>query len=663
MSDIVEEAKERYKKAKEYWSTTYEKAREDLRFLSDEEGAQWDSDDYEARKRKGRPVLQIDMLRQFVNQVANDVRMNTPTINIIPHSGGADIETAEIFQGLVRDIEQDSSADDAYDYAVNMAIRCGVGFIRVDHGYTDDGSFDQELKINRIVNPFAVLLDPDSIEPDGSDAKCAFVLDEIPIKEFKKRWPKHGEVSFSDEKEDYITICEYFDCYEENYKLAQLPDGSVAEYQDGMEHSQIRDARRKVVKRYRVSGEDVLEETTFPGKYIPIIPVYGEEMWRDGERELHSLIRKAKDPQRRYNFWASTEAEILMKSPKSTIIAVGGTTEQYAEDYLNPDKATVLRYDQTDSKGTPAPPPQINPGPQIPSGIVNAMQSARSDIQSTLGLYDAFIGQRSNETSGVAIQQRKMEGDRAVYHFGDNLVKAITQVGRVLVAAIPDIYDTPRIIRIIGKEEDSDQVGINGEFVEGQERKYDLRKGQYSVKVSTGASFATMRQEAADFFQQVVQSQPEMMGIAGDLMFKYMDFPGAQALAERVKKTIPPHLLDEENDPAVMALQQENEQLQQAIQQMQAEAGQIQQQLEDKQSEIQLKAQESVSKSQDAQSKQQIEIEKLRLEERQMQIDYELKVAEIALKEREIAIKEQEAMVATVGETLNAMPEMANNEV
>lgn len=658
MKDTVEKAKSGYSAAKDYWSKIYNLAKEDLRFLSGEDGCQWDDKAYNLRKRKNRPALQIDRLTQYVNQVSNDIRMNTPSINVIPHSGGADIETADIFQGLIRDIESDSRADDAYDYAVNSSIKCSIGFIRVDHKYKDSGTFEQVLYIDRVVNPLSVTLDPASVASDGSDAKCAWILDEITVKEFKKRYPKADVVSFEDDKKvlkdtDTIVICEYFEVKEEPITLAKLEDGSVIEYQEGMPVNVVdtREAEKRVVYRYHMSGADILNETTFPGEFIPIIPVYGEEAWIDGERHIHSLIRKAKDPQRRYNFWASTEAELLMKAPKSTIIAVGGTTENYADDYKDPDNAIVLRYDQTDAKGNPAPAPQLNPGPSIPSGIVNAMQQAGEDIKATLGLYDAFIGQRSNETSGVAIKERKMEGDRAVYHYGDNLVRSITQVGRVLVSAIPVIYSEPRIVSIIGKEEDSDKVGINGAIAEGQDRPYFLAEGKYGVKVTTGASYATMRQEAAEFFQQVIQSQPQLMQVAGDLMFKYMDFPGAQALSERIKKTIPPQLLEDSGeDPQVMALQQENEVLKQHLQ-----AASMQ--VEDKQAELQIKAQDTAVKAQDSQSKNAIAMAQLDLERQKIQQDYELKRAELALKAAELESKDEANAIAARQNAVNEMPQ------
>lgn len=582
--------------------------------------------------------------------MSNDIRMNTPSIDVIPHSGGADIETAEIYQGLIRDIEQNSGADDAYDYAVNSAIKARIGFIRVDHRLKDM-SFEQELFIERVVNPLGVFLDPESTAPDGSDAKCAWVLDQMSVEDFKARYPGTEATSFEGESDDdKIVVCEYFKVEEEEITLARLADGSVVEYEEGAPYdvAETRKSTKKTVYRYHMSGAAVLKETTFPGDYIPIVPVYGEEAWIDGERHLNSLIAKAKDPQRRYNFWATTEAELLMKSPKATIIAVGGTTENYAADYTDPDNAIVLRYDQTDAKGNPAPPPQMNPGPQIPAGIVNAMQRAADDIKATMGLYNSFLGQRSNETSGVAIQQRKMEGDRAIYHFGDNLVRSITQVGRILVSAIPTIYNEPRIVSIIGKEEDSDKVGINGAMVEGQERTYYLSEGRYNVKVTTGASYATMRQEAAEFFQQVIQSQPELMQVAGDLLFKYMDFPGAQALAERLKKTIPPQLLDDEaKDPQVVALTDENAKLKQALQAMQAE-------LESKQADLELKANSDRLKAQSEQAKNEIEILKLQLQERESMAENQVKQVELQIKAKELEIKEAELQLRAQEIALNA---------
>lgn len=641
MSDIVKDALEKANVCHDYWQPIYDKAREDLFFQSDDPCAQWDAEDANARRRSGRPVLTIDQLAQFVNQVSNDIRMNTPSIDIIPSGGGADVETAEIYQGLIRNIEYKSNADDAYDNAVNFAIKCGIGYIRIDHDYENDMSFDQELYIERVINPFAVLYDHNSVQADGSDATYCFVLEKMDIDDYREKYPDASEASFSiDDRErqkkdiEEITLAEYF--YIEEQEVTIVRDGDetrmVMEDEDLPDDAITRKTNMRVVKRLKMNGEEVLEETTFPGDYIPIVPVYGEEAWIDGERHLLSLIRRSKDSQRMFNYWASMETELLMKSPKSPIIAAEGTTEDYAQDYLNPDKAGVLRYKQQDSAGRPAPAPQILPPVQIPAGIVNARQQTTQDIRATMGLYDAFLGQQDNAISGVAINNRQREGNRAVFHFADNLVRSITQVGRILVSAIPQIYDTQRVVRVIGKEDTNDMVGINGMYVDGQNRNYSLAEGRYDVKVTTGASYSTMRQEAAESLMSLIGQRPEMMQIIGDLAFKYSDFAGAQAISERIKRTMDPNILDDEQDPQVMAMQAQNQQLQEGIQLLEGQIGQLQEQLQDKQAEIEIKLQAEQADAINDQRKFELELEKLRMEER-------AKLAEINLKQQELELK------------------------
>lgn len=653
--DVIDRAVKRAAKAQEALADVYRKAREDLCFLSDDPGAQWDETDYAHRKKRSKPCLEIDQLKQFVNQVANDSRMNTPSITVIPHAGGADVETAEIIQGIVKDIEYYSNADSAYDLAVTNAIKCSLGFIRVDHRYVDENSFDQELCIKRVPFPLSVYLDPDSTEIDGSDARYAFVFEDISVDEFKARYGDKEPVGFDSDKitgsrttnvtEETIRIAEYFELVDEKKKISVNDMGNIVDGGDGKRSREV--IVKTTVMRYVLSGADVLEESVFPGKYIPIVPVYGEESFIDGRKQYHSLIRKSKDPQRRYNYWASTEADLLMRAPKGMFFAPEGVTEDYAQDYLEPEKAMVLRYKTTDAEGRPANPPQYIPPPQIPSGIVGAMQQALEDIKSTMGLYNAFLGQRSNETSGVAINARKQEGDRAVFHFTDNLTKAINHVGTIIVNAFRDVYDTPRIVKMVSKEGKNKDVGINGAVVPGQERDYYLTEGIYNVRVVTGPNYATQRQQAAEFYQKVLQTNIDLMPVIGDLAFEHMDFPGAQQISNRLRKTMDPKLLEDgdEVDPAVLAAEQKSMELEQVLQAMQAEMQGLQKQLEDKQAEIQVKLISEQNDAQADQNKNSIEIQKLQLEEQKILAEYQIKQAELALKEREIGLKEQEAIL------------------
>ena len=646
MSEFVEKALKQAIKCHEHWQPIFDKARDDLHFQSDDPYAQWDVKDAQARIKKNRPVLTIDQLSQFVNQVSNDIRMNTPSIDVHPTGDEAEEETAEIFQGLIKDIEYKSNADAVYDNAVNFAVKCGLGFIRVDHYYKDSKSFDQELFIHSVVNPFAILFDCDSIETDGKDAKYAFVLENMDLDEYREKYPDASEASFqvinhntSKNKNNEITLAEYF--YIEEKEVTLVKDGETTRIlEDGetpLEDAPTRKSKMRVVHRCKLNGEEELERTKFPGEYIPIIPVYGEEAWQDGKRHLISLIRRSKDPQKMFNYWASMETEFLKRQQKATIFAAEGTTEDYADDYKDPDKAAVLRYKTKDASGMPAAPPQFVPPPQIPAGIINARQQATQDIRATMGLYDSFLGQQDNAISGVAIQSRQGEGNRAVFHFADNLVRAITQLGRILVSAIPEVYDTPRIVNIIGKEETNDKVGINGMYVEGQERNYSLGKGKFNVRVSTGASFSTMRQEASEAYQNIIASQPQLMSVMGDILFKYMDFPGAQAISERMKRTIDPNIIDNEQDPAVVAMQMQNQELQQGIQLLEGQLAQLQQALQDKQAEIQIKMQSEQSDAIADQRKFELDVEKLRLEA-------QLKEAEIQIKRDELSLKQAEAI-------------------
>lgn len=622
--DIVQEAQELYEKDKSAWASIYRAAKDDLKFLSDDDDAQWDPQALAARRAKGRPALTIDQLGQFVHQTANDVRMNTPTINVIPSGMEADQDTAEIFKGLIKNIEYSSQADTAYDTAVTSAVKCSIGFIRVDHDYADEVSMDQELLIKRVINPLSVYIDSNSVEVDGSDAKHGYIIEEIPVTEFKSRFKGKDVASFGEairefKDDEKVKICEFFKIVEETREIGAKEDGSIEDKQEGMEYKNSRKIKRKKVMRYTLSGKEVLEETRFPGKYIPIVPVYGEEAWEDGKRKLHSLIRKSKNAQQMYNYWKSLETELLMKQPQASVMAAVGQIEDFATDWQNPDKPAVLRFHYNDAKGNPVGAPQRLEPPVIPSGVVNAARATVDDIKATMGIYNAALGQKSNETSGVAINQRKIEGDMATYHFGDNLVKSITHVGRILVCAIPEIYDTQRVIRIIGEEEEPKEVGINGQSVEGQEKSFDLSQGKYEVKVVTGAPFTTRRQEAAQFYSEIVSKRPELLEVMGDLLFKYQDFTGASAMAERMKKAINPKFIDEEDqDPEKLQMQQAMQEAQQMIQALQS-------QLQDKQ--------------QSEQAKNQLELMKLQQEAQQSQTEAEIKMAELALKEKELELK------------------------
>lgn len=688
MAIDIKDAQELFNDTQAALSEIYEAARDDLDFVIGIN--QWSDKDKNDRAQRGLPALTINRLPQFVRQVVNDVRMNTPSINVLPVDGDADIETAKIMRGIIKHIEYSSNADAAYDTAVEYAVKCGIGFIKIDHDYSTETGFEQELYIKRVVNPLSIYLDAASVECDGRDAMYSFQLDAISAKEFKKKYKGFNPTSFGEKKgtkdDSSIILAEHYYIDEETRQIAMMDDGSMVDYEDGLDGVKtVRKLKKRKVRRCLLSGDDILEETTFPGAYIPVIPVYGEEHWSDGRRYLLSLIRQSKDAQRRVNYWASKEMEILKQAPVAPIMAAAGQTEDWAADWRDPERAVVLRYKSTDSAGNPIAPPQRLAAPTPPTGIINAMQGAVEDMKATMGLYDAAIGRRSNETSGVAIQARKQEGDVATFHFGDNLVRSLTQVGRVLVGSMPEVYDTARIIRIVDDEETPQMVGINGASTDGQKQHFKIDAGQYDVRVSTGASFTTQRQEGATALQQIIQAAPELMTVAGDLLAKNMDFPGAPALAARMKKMVPPQLLSDEEQARIKEEQAQNGQgtpdpekeqmaniIQQGaahIQELEQQLAQLQAEAQNKQMDVQIKAQSEMAKAELDRMKLELDARKLQLDEQKLALeaqkaeaDTELRYAEFQLKaqggQEDEKSRQTEIMITPQGMEMRKTPEM-----
>jgi hypothetical protein len=605
----VQELRDILETDKSGWSEVYKQAQDDIAFLSP--GGQWEEKMRLARYKALMPALEIDQLTQYVHQVVNAFRMDTPLIDVLPSDNEATIETAKIVKGLVRRIEYKSAADAAYEMAMEYAVKGGIGFVRVEHGYASDDGFDQELIIKRVPNPFSIFMDSSIMECDGRDAMHCTILDSYSKSAFEKRWPDAKFISFDGDGKteskdgESINVAEFYRVEESSDSKALMQDGSVLDYRKGMDGVKtVRQLKRRKVYRCLLNGEEELESTYFPGIYVPVVPFFGEECWIDGKRHVFSLIRRSKDAQRRFNMWASKEMEFLLKAPTAPVVVAAGQLAGFEENWQNPENALVLEYNPKDAHGIERPAPQRLAPPPVPTGIINAMQGAAEHIKSTIGMYDASLGNRSNEVSGIAIENRQRKGDVSTFHFSDNGVRSITQVGRILVSGIREVYDTGRIVSILGEEDNHKMVGINGHLSGDQRETYDLKSGSYDVSVTTGPSFTTKRQETNALMNDVMVKNPGLMQIMGDLFFKYSDVAGADAIASRLKKTIPPALLEDdgakpENTPAMQQAQQQVQQLAQALQQAQQQGQQMGQELQklqqdagNKQGEIDIKNRE-----------------------------------------------------------------------
>lgn len=588
---------------------------DDLRFLagSPDNQWQWPADVLQTRGAvqgqsiNSRPCLTINKLPQHVKQVTNDQRQNRPSGKVIPADDKADVEVAEIFDGIVRHIEYISDADVAYDTACEAQVTFGEGYFRILTDYCDSDTFDQDIKIGRIRNSFSVYMDPSCQDPCGSDAEWCFISQDLLKEEYERQFPDASPISTLQSQgvgdpglsvwlgEDTVRISEYFYVEHEQGTL-NLYHGGITVVSGTPEDKEIaatgakpiktRHIDQRNVKWCKINGFEILEEREWAGNWIPVIRVVGNEFEVDGKVYLSGLIRNAKDAQRMYNYWTSQEAEMLALAPKAPFIGYGGQFEGYEQQWKSANVTNwpylEVNSDVTDGNGSALPLPQRALPPMAQSGLIQAKMGASDDIKTTTGQYDASLGAGGNEKSGKAIIARERQSDTGTYHYVDNLARAVRYCTRQIVDLVPKIYDTQRIARIIGVDGDADHVTLDPEQdipvkkIVDQESGAVIKKiynpsiGKYDVCVTTGPSYMTKKQEALEAMSQLLQGNPNLWAVAGDLFIKNMDWPGAQEMSERFKKSIDPRLLEgeEEENPEMAQAKQQVEALQQEMQQM-----------------------------------------------------------------------------------------------
>jgi hypothetical protein len=583
---------------------------DDLRFMagSPDNNWQWPSNvlatrgNVQGQTINARPCLTINKLPQHVRQVTNDQRQNRPSGKVIPADDRADPQVAEIYDGVVRHIEYMSDADVAYDTACENQVTFGEGYWRLLTEYCDENTFDQDIKIERIRNSFSVYMDPTIQDPCGSDAKWCFITQDMTRDEYERLFPDATPITALMDQgtgdsataqwvtQNTVRIAEYF-CVEYKRVKLNLYPGNVTLQEGEPEDRQMqamglmpvrsRMAQVPQVKWMKTNGYEILEEQDWAGRWIPVIRVIGNEFEVDGQILVSGLVRNAKDAQRMYNYWVSQEAEMLALAPKAPFIGYGGQFEGYETQWKTANTQNwpylEVNPDVTDGNGSILPLPQRAQPPMAQQGLIAAKMGAADDIKATTGQYDSSIGATSNERSGRAILARERQGDTGTYHFVDNLARAIRYSTRQIVDLIPKIYDTQRIARIIGVDGETKMARIDPmqpepvREVRDQagvviEKIYNPSVGKYDVVVTTGPSYLTKRQEAMDAMSQILQGSPQLWAVAGDLFVKNMDWPGAEELAARLRKTIDPKLLEDQDDPALQAA---NKQIQVMMQEMQ----------------------------------------------------------------------------------------------
>ncbi|SFF76863.1 portal protein [Methylobacterium sp. yr596] len=623
--EIVREAQQRFKACQDWEGQARQRWNDDQKFAEGDSDNQyqWDTQQVVARQQDpngARPCLTINKTRQHNLQILNDARQNKAGIEIRPTGDGATYDAAKIFEGVVRHIEYRSNAVEAYEAASRHQIYGGWGYWRILTEYVDHDSFDQDIKIQRVADPLSIYLDPDIEEFDGSDARYGFVFRDVPNERFKTEHPQWkdlvGSKALCDEGKtwddgEHMRVAEYYRKREVPDTLYSLNDGTtilrsemdgeILEQFDLEKPDRVRAERRTmrvVVEWFKIAGSRIVDRRTWPGKYIPLVRVIGEETVIDGKLDRKGHTRALKDPQRMYNFWSSAAVEHIALQGKSPYVAPVQAIEGYEQYWDNANRVnySVLPYNGFDDEGKPIAAPQRQAPPQASTAYVSGMQAAAQELMMASGQYQAEMGAPSNERSGVAIQQRQRQGDNATYHYIDHLAQAIRFTGRILIDLIPKIYDVERVVKIMAENGEQQDVRIdpNGDkpvqkMVGGQpvsdeqlkaaqadpnlrdqvETIFNPNVGRYAVEADIGPAYATRRQEAFAALSDLLQRSPALASIAGDILFKAADFPMADEVAERIKRTIPPAVLGEGVSPQEQQLQQQLQQAQQAIQQLQ----------------------------------------------------------------------------------------------
>lgn len=630
MSDdkILDEIREQFSFAQGAWEDVYRKGDADMRFVA---GDPWDPSERKLREMMGRPCLVVDELSQYVNQRINDIRQNKRAIKLGPAGDGADDKTAELQANLIRTIEYKGGLQ-AYITGYENTIQRSFGFWGVGKRYVEDDSFDMELYIRSFPNPRTVYIDPDSKEPAGADMQFACVLEDVPIPQFKKRFPKAEKSDFSGDvstqypswvRSNSTQVCEYWRIVSKKAKLLLVGNASAPErvwadmlpegtylgegglvLTNGKVSPILRErfSDRKKVECYISSALEVLEKIDWEGKYIPIVACFGRQYYLTNggktERIIESLIRKSEGAAMMHNYIMTAKMEMIGQVLKAPYIGYEGQFVGHEQEWANANRKPTpflqvkALLDATGNAVLPLPQRNFN-NPEIQSYEI-ADESAKRAIQNGMGAYAAnAVRSDAVGKSGRALEKQEMQADQGSYHFVDSLDSSIQHTGRILVDMIPYVYDTMRDVLLNKPDESQETVRINEPSIDPLNPiKNNMVKGRYEVTVGVGPSYQSQRDMASEFIDILVRNlstlplDPQTQAKILSLSIKLKQLgPIGERMADLVD---PEKKIDEQS---AMALKAKADQMMQVMQQQTEVINQLKDQLDSKQAEIQAKAQ------------------------------------------------------------------------
>lgn len=594
---LVEEAKKGWKTDYDWESTSRQTAVQDYKFANGDSynNFQWPGDVLDARggPESDKPVLTINKVRQNCLLITNDMKKNKPAITFRPTGNGATAQSALIWNGLARHIESQSSAQDCYDKASNFMVQMGFGYWRVKTDFINDKSFDQDIFIRQILDPWAVLLDSGAKEPDKADATRGFITEDVPRDLWDVKYPKFrglaSQVALEDTTYDWITrdhirVAEYYkQALKRDTLYAYLPEGSPQPVmlfkseikdKDLLEKIQTdcireREVIRKGVTWHLIAGDRLVDEAEWLGQIIPIVEISGETTIIDHKFDRKGHVRYLLDQQRMYNYFSSSGVEFGALQTKTPWIAPAEAIEEHEEDWnaSNVQNKSVLVYNGKGDDGSDIPPPQRVQPPVSAPLCIEGMKIASDEIMSASGQYQAALGMPSNERSAKAIMQREAQGDLATFHYPNSCARGIRKTGKIILEVAPKIYDTQRVLQILQEDGKTLEVMMNPSAQKAYEetqqqdamsiqRIFNPAIGSYEVMADSGPDWGTKREESFNAFSMLLGQAPQLIPLLADLLMRSGDFPMAETAAERLYRMLPPQAKGEGPSPQEQAMQQ-----------------------------------------------------------------------------------------------------------
>lgn len=612
-------------------------------------GEGWDKQ-IKLERGDDRPCYEFNRLRITVKRIVNEMRANRPQGKVRAVEDN-DVDTAEVFEGLCRNIWNVSDADTVIDYAGEYQVAGGMGAWRVNTRYSSDTVFEQDIVIEPIKNPLTLYSDPTAADPIKRDAEWWFLTERIGNHSYDTRWPEKKRVSWEgteyDDDEDWsddetTRICEYWWKEPAQKSLYLLKNGKTVDG-DKFDGAASDILKKRVIKCHKImmciaSGDAILEKPTeWPGVHFPFVVVYGDWIVIDGKVYWNGITRHSKSAQMIHNYSFTAAFESVSLAPQAKFWATPAQAEGHMTSWSEAHKKLIPMMLYNVDQKAPGP-PQAMAGPQIPAALMQAMAVSADEIKATSGIFDNSLGDQGNETSGRAITARQRQGEVATFNFPDNMGKGVRRTWEILIDLAPKVYDTERSVRILGVDGAEKYVKINSPKMNpatGEvEIENDLTAGKFDVVVTVGPSFSTQRQEATETYTQLGQAVPQVWGVAGDLIMKSMDLPYADQIAERMKALLPPQIQQqiaqaEGGKPMPPEVMQAMQQAKEAMAMVQQHAQLVQ--------AAQAELQQEKADTDKAKSELDTKIANLKTEEARFEAQVAKAMAQIAMKEAQVA--------------------------